>query len=116
MDPAMGTVLNTLKLDDELFTRAVAGLDDETARRRIADNVNPIIWLVGHLLNHRKYLLDLFGDERPLPWEMKFREKYDPSIEYPKIAELSETWMSISKALFTEPSPRRSRPNAARRW
>ena len=40
MDPAMGTVLNTLKLDDELFTRAVAGLDDETARRRIADNVS----------------------------------------------------------------------------
>lgn len=102
MLPAMQTVLNTLKLNDHFFQQGIAPLDDETLRRRVADDVNPMIWLAGHLLNGRKYLLDLFGDERALAWESKFGEKYDPSIAYPSIADLAGAWKGISAALFRE--------------
>ena len=58
--------------------------------------------MTGHLLNSRKYLLDLFGDETKLECEMKFREKYDPSVEYPSMSELKDAWVSISDELFTK--------------
>lgn len=101
MDPAMQTVLNTFKFDNGFFLDGIATLDDETARRLVVDNTNPVIWLAGHLLNSRKYLLELFGDTRELSWEPKFREKYDPSAAYPALAEIKEAWVSISDALFS---------------
>jgi len=100
MDPSMQTCLNTLKFDSHFFLNGIATLDDDTARKRNADDVNPIIWIAGHLLNSRKYLLDLFGEERELPFESKFKEKYDPSVDYPSMAELKEAWVGISDELF----------------
>lgn len=102
MNPAMQTVLNTFKLGDGMFRAGIATLDDDTARRLVVSNANPVLWLTGHLLDFRKYLLDLFGDVRDLPWESKFREKYDPSADYPSMAELADTWTSISQALFSK--------------
>ena len=100
MNAAMQTSLNTFRLNDQLFARGVATIDNETAHRRIAGDVNPIIWMAGHLLNCRKYLLDLFGEERELPNESRFREKYDPDGDYPSMAEITESWTAISSALF----------------
>ena len=96
MDPAMHTALNTLKFDSRSFQNGIATLDDETACQTVVDNTNPILWLTGHLLNSRKYLLDLFGDPIELDSETKFREKYDPSAQYPSMSELSQAWASIS--------------------
>lgn len=102
MNPAMQTVARTYELGNRLFMGGVATLDDADARRIVADNTNPVIWLAGHLLNSRKYLLGLFGDERELTWEMKFRDKYDPSTDYPPMSELVDTWTSISDALHAK--------------
>lgn len=102
MDPAMQTVLNTFKLGDALFLNGVATLDDDAARRPVVDNTNAPVWLAGHLLNSRKYLLDLFGEVKELPWESKFGSKYDPSADYPSMTEMKDAWVSISKALFSQ--------------
>jgi len=100
MNPAMQTSLETFKLNSGFFLNGVATLDDKTARQRIAGEVNPIIWMAGHLLNCRKYLLDLFGEERELAFEPKFREKYDPDGDYPSMSEIKDAWESISDELF----------------
>ena len=102
MTPEIQTTYNTLKFGNGFFLGGIATLDDETARRRVGDDVNPIVWMAGHLLNSRKHLLDLFGEERELPWEPKFREKYDPSMEYPSMSELKGAWVSISDELFAK--------------
>jgi uncharacterized damage-inducible protein DinB len=99
MTPAMQTISNTFELGDRLFREGVATLGDDEARRAVVDNVNPAVWLAGHLLNSRKYLLELFGDARELPWEPKFREKYDPSTEYPAMSQLADAWADISESL-----------------
>lgn len=99
MTPAMQTVSNTFGLGDRLFHEGVATLGDDEARRAVVDNTNPAVWLAGHLLNSRKYLLELFGENRELPWESKFRDKYDPSTEYPAMSELASAWTDISESL-----------------
>ena len=52
------------------------------------------------MLNSRKYLLDLFGEKRELPFESKFKDKYDPLVSYPSMAEIKNAWVSISDELF----------------
>ena len=100
MERSMQTCLNTLKFDNELFLKNIATLDDDVARRQIVGGVNPVIWIAGHLLNSRKYLLDQFGKVRELPHESLFKEKFDPSVDYPSMAEIKEAWVSISDELF----------------
>jgi hypothetical protein len=102
MTPAMQTALNTLRFDNKLFLELVATLDDDTARRRTADDVNPIIWIAGHLLNSRRYLLGLFGEERTLSFEARLAAKYDPAAEYPSMSDIKSAWIDISDALFTQ--------------
>lgn len=100
MNPAMQTCLATLKIDDYFFVEKIATMDEDAARKPVATDVNPILWLVGHLLMSRKYLLELFGDEREAPFEGVFGEKYNPSTKYPSLAEIKSVWVSISDELF----------------
>jgi len=100
MDAAMETCLNTFKLGSAMFLEGVATMDAETARKRIAGDVNPPLWLAGHLLDHRKYLLDLFGKEQEMPFGLTFREPYDPAKEYPSMEQIKEKWVAISDQLF----------------
>ena len=53
MNAAMQTALNTFKFDNRFFLEGIATLDDDVARQRIAGEVNPILWMAGHLLNSR---------------------------------------------------------------
>ena len=99
MNAAMETVANTLAIGDHFFVNSIATMDDDALRRRVVDNTNSVLWLAGHLLNMRMYLLGLFGDDRKLPWEQKFKDAYDPSADYPSMAELKEKWVSIAEAL-----------------
>ena len=100
MEPSIQTCLDTFKFDNELFLKKIATLDDDEARQRITEDVNPIIWIAGHLLNSRKYLLELLGESRQLPHESLFQEKFDPSVDYPPMAEIKNAWGSISDELF----------------
>jgi len=100
MDPSMQACLNTFKIGDSFFLKGIATMDDAAARKQIAGDINPALWLAGHLLNCRKYLLDLFGEEREMPFGKKFGEKYDPSADYPSLAEIQGKWESISGELF----------------
>ena len=100
MDPSMQTSLATFKIGSFFFLDKIADMSEEDARRQIAGDINPPLWLTGHLLDCRKYLLDLFGEEREMPFGTKFREKYDPAADYPTMAEIKAKWVEISDELF----------------
>jgi len=100
MNASMQTCLDTFKFGNDVFLQKIATLDDDAARQRIAEDVVPVIWVAGHLLNSRKYLLELLGESRELPFESDFGKKFDPSADYPPMAELRDAWGSISDELF----------------
>jgi hypothetical protein len=92
--------LETFRIGSAFFVNGIATLEADAARTQIAGDVNPPLWLAGHLLDSRKYLLELFGVERELPFGTTFREKYDPSADYPGMDEIKEKWGAISDELF----------------
>jgi len=100
MKRSMETCLRTLELGNAFFLEKIAKMDDAAVRERVAGEVNPIIWLAGHLLLSRNYLLGLFGKARDLAFESKFTSKYDPAAEYPSMATLESAWIDVSDALL----------------
>lgn len=102
MDAAIQTSINTLRLGDAMVANRIATMDDDAARRRVAGDTNPIVWLTGHLLASRNYLLGLFGDELDLPSAEFLKKPYDPSADYPAIADIAKAWGRVSEALFAK--------------
>jgi hypothetical protein len=100
MNPSMQTCLDTFKFGNDVFLQKIATIDDDAARQRIAADVSPVIWVAGHLLNSRRYLLELLGESRELPNGSLFQKKFDPSADYPPMAEIKSAWVSISDELF----------------
>ena len=102
MNPSMQTVLNTFRVGSGLLEKGISTLDDAAAAQIVVDNTNPTVWLVGHLLMSRWYLLGLFTEPEELPWASVLGKKYDPSAVYPTVAELKEAWTNVSDALFEQ--------------
>lgn len=100
MSPEMKTCMNMFQAGSAFFEQGIATLDEESARRQVAGDVNPILWLAGHLLDSRKYLLDLLGGEQEMPFGDTFRSKYDAAKEYPSLAAIKSKWEAISGQLF----------------
>ena len=96
----MHTSLRTFKIGNSFFLKGIATMDDDAARTQIAGDLNPVLWIAGHLLDCRKYLLDLFGEEREMPFGSIFRDAYDPAVSYPGMQEIKDRWVSISDELF----------------
>jgi hypothetical protein len=100
MSQAIQTVFGLFKFNDALFFERIGSLDDSTVSKRVSNRTNPVIWLAGHLLNSRKHMLELLGDNVELPWEPLFKTAYDTSADYPTISAVKETWAEVSAKLF----------------
>jgi len=89
------------EFNNKLYINGIFELDDDTARKRISDNANPIIWLAGHLTMTRTHILELVGSDRAEnPWYKLFRKAYDPEVEYPGLAEIKKFWGTVSDPMI----------------
>lgn len=102
MSPSIQQCLAMFKFGNGCFLEKISTTDKVAANKRLSGDVNPILWLAGHLLNSRKYLLELLGEKQELPYEAMFRAKYDPTATYPSMDEIKKAWVSISDALFAK--------------
>ena len=100
MDLTVEAIKDLFQFNNKLYLEGVFSLDDKTARQRISDNANPVIWLAGHLTMTRTHILELVADRIENPWYKLFRKAYDPSMEYPPIAEIGEFWQLVSEPML----------------
>ena len=96
----MKAALEMLKFNDDLFYKRIASLSKEEVHAQMNDELAPIIWNAGHLLNVRLGLLKQFGEQEGYDWQPLFREKYDPAKTYPTVMEIWEAWKKCSQELF----------------
>jgi uncharacterized damage-inducible protein DinB len=84
------------------FTNSLADISEKESNIRIADNLNPIKWVAGHVLNTRMSLLSILSGNPQDPDYSKLfgkgsSNKLDSS--FPSIEEIKLKWNSVSVEL-----------------
>ena len=101
MDQAIAHVLGLMDIVDNLYAKALHGLDPAELTRTPAENSNPMVWMAGHLAQTRVRLGRLLGVEREVPWPSLFqRDRPAPGSErYPALADIRHEWDQAGAAL-----------------
>ncbi len=103
MDQAITHVLGLMDVVDNLYAKALHGLDPAEATRTPCQNANPMVWMAGHLAQSRARLARLLGVDQEVPWPTLFtRDAPAPTgEEYPALDEIRSAWESAGGALRT---------------
>ena len=103
MDQAIAHVLGLMDIVDNLYAKALYGLDPAELTRAPTENANPMVWMAGHLAQTRVRLARLLGVERDVPWPSLFQRGSPPpeSAAYPALADIRREWEQAGIALRT---------------
>lgn len=106
MTPSQATAaihpyLASLELNTRLLRNCLAGVDRDTAERRLSDRSNNIAFLACHLVDARHYLAGLLGakPERPFGGVLDDARSIDDLNELPPPADALTAWAAISELL-----------------
>jgi hypothetical protein len=101
MDQAIAHVLGLMDVVDNLYAKALHGLDQSELTRAPSQTSNPMVWMAGHLAQSRARLARLLGAEHEVPWPSLFQRGAPPpgSETYPPITEIRRAWESAGSAL-----------------
>jgi uncharacterized damage-inducible protein DinB len=103
MDQAIAHVLGLMDIVDNLYAKALHGLDPAELTRTPSENSNPMVWMAGHLAQSRVRLGRLLGVEQEVPWPSLF-QRGSPAPEserYPALADIRREWDTAGAALRT---------------
>lgn len=103
MDQAIAHVLGLMDVVDNLYAKALHGLDPSELTRTPAQQSNPMVWMAGHLAQSRVRLARLLGVQQEVPWPSLFQRGAPPpeSAGYPPMADIRRAWDDAGKALRT---------------
>jgi hypothetical protein len=101
MDQAITHVLGLMDVVDNLYARALHGLDPNELTRTPSQHSNPMVWMAGHLAQSRARLVRLLGVEQEVPWPALFRQGAPPpeNEDYPALPDIRRAWEGAGKAL-----------------
>lgn len=99
MGKAIDDVRSLFQFNNVVFLEKVGDLEDAIASRRPMKEVNPIIWMVGHMTTTRNQALGLVGKPVQLSWASAFDKPYDPTAAYPSMSEVKTAWSEVSNRL-----------------
>jgi hypothetical protein len=96
-------------LHNLLFNNVIAGISDDEAGKCIADPMNSVKWLAGHLVWAQLNLANISGVQVIVPWGYQFMSKegateadYNASkTEVPTLETIKTKWNEISSAIRT---------------
>ncbi len=94
-------------LHDVLFNNVIAGISDEESNKTIADPINSIKWLAGHLLWANANMANIGGAKIEVKWRDHFYTKEGggsedfnaPPSSLPTLEEIRIKWNEDSAAI-----------------
>jgi DinB superfamily len=103
MDPTISAISSLFHTNDQLFHRALDGIDREHLLQRPHDGSNPLIWIAGHATTSRGSLTKMLGESVENPWSELFKRgaTIDSSVSYPEIQEIVSLWEDATEKLMT---------------
>lgn len=90
------------ELQRSWFTNELAAISNEASNKQHADNLNPIKWVAGHIVNTRMTLLHILTGQGYDPgYNAFFGKGTSNQIDenFPTIEAIKEQWDSVSAAL-----------------
>ena len=104
---AKKVLLDQYDLHNLLFNNVIADINDEEANKTVADPMNNVKWLAGHLVWAQRNLARMGGAQIEISWVGHFlsgpgstqEEKDAPKGEYPTIAMIKDKWNETSPAI-----------------
>ena len=102
MSHLLGEVKLTFEMNHYLFGQAIKGLSEDTVAKRPNDQVNPMLWIAGHLVHERCFLLSLLGEESEVLWAKEFGRgsKLREIADYPSWQTILEEWEKRTTSLM----------------
>ena len=97
-------IIPAYRMHTQSFNNALRGISEEAARKRIDNNTNHVIWMVGNLVSCRYWIGDLIGIEGNDPYGELFKEAraLDESLNYPSLEELTKNFHEISPKVYRQ--------------
>lgn len=91
-------------LHDVLFNNVLDNISDEEANRCIAEPLNSIKWLAGHLLWAQRNLVRISGAQVDIPWTGHFltlqgsteQERQMPKGDFPTLEQIRDKWNEVT--------------------
>jgi len=94
--------ISQFELQTSWFLNSLINISEEESNRQFADNLNPIKWVAGHILNTRMSLLTvLSGKAQEINYNKHFGKGSSNKIDssFPTIEDIKLKWNSISVEL-----------------
>ncbi|HEY2581816.1 MAG TPA: DinB family protein [Mucilaginibacter sp.] len=102
-------LLDQYDLHNVLFNNVVADISDAEANKTVADPMNSVKWLAGHLVWAQRNLGRMGGAKMDISWIGHFlsgpgsteEERNAPKGEYPTLETIKDKWNEIGPAIRT---------------
>jgi hypothetical protein len=104
---SVGILAKQFALHNKLFNNVLEGIADTQGGQRVTQEVNHLQWIAGHLANSRYNVAGLLGLKVVFPYKELYSDPsapppgnraIDPSIQYPSLTELLNSWNSLAPA------------------
>lgn len=91
-------IANIYRTNESFFANALDGLDETKLWYRPTTANNPMLWIAGHIVQTRAFVLKIMGDSFDTAWGGLFDRgaKLEDPAHYPSMAEISRTMESVT--------------------
>jgi hypothetical protein len=102
MHPSIEPVAQLYQASDNLYQKALGGLDREQALRRPGEQSNPLLWIAGHLAWTRVRLCRMLGTPVEFAWPETFARgaHLGDMAALPSPEEIEQAWREVSERLM----------------
>ncbi|MDB5231957.1 MAG: hypothetical protein JWN76_2762 [Chitinophagaceae bacterium] len=101
MNSSLKTLQLIFNLNEKLFLNSLEGVTDKSAKERISDKNNPMIWVATHTAWARFNIVTMLGAKTENPYAGRFEgfKPYQESDSFPPLEEIKNEWNKASKQL-----------------
>jgi len=101
MSADISTAASIFKTNSQLFEKATQGVPAEQWLTWPGEDSNHLLWIAGHVVVHRGFVLKVLGSEWTSPWRALFVRgtKLSATDQYPNPEEIQRTWGEVTRSL-----------------
>jgi len=101
-DNPIAPLIMMFRIHDHLISQSLQGIGDEQVWSRPLPQSNPMMWLIGHVVQSRAHIITRVGGHFDTGWRDRFRRgaEVGGSEQYPPRAEIEAKRIQVNRAFF----------------